>query len=106
MFPPPLSLCQRRRVSEHRDFALLMTFLTQATALHWLGHMPLCTVFAYNSTVCNGQTNSFRVWIKCFNFCPAEESVWGTAASPHGLIVLCPAEEMEAGCFDALWSKM
>lgn len=81
-----------------------MTFLTLATALHWLGHMLLGTQFAYNSAVCDVQTNSFRVWFKCFNFCPVEESVWETVASPHGLIVLCAAEEVEAGCFDAMWS--
>lgn len=65
------------RASERSAFALLMIPVTLATALHWGGHMLLSAIFAHNRLIYGGQTNSFTIQIKCFNFWPAEESVWG-----------------------------
>lgn len=81
-----------------------MISLTLATALHWGGHMLLCKEFAYNSPIYSDHTISFRIQIKRFHFCPAEESAWRTAARPLVLIVLCLTEEVE-DVFDAMWSQ-
>lgn len=57
-----------------------------ATALHWGGHTPLWEQSAYNGSIDEHKTNSFRVQIKRFNFCPQLKNLCGDGGlsfSPH-----------------------